>query len=374
MSGIYLDNNATTEILPEVRQAMLPFLESAFGNPNSIYELGVQARAAIERSRHQVAQALGVGASEITFTGSGTEADNQALLGVAFANLTGRKKIVISALEHSAVKETAKWLGKFGFSTVEVPFVAEQGRVSLAPFSQAIDEETLLVSVMAAHNETGILFPLPEIAQHCKKVGALLHSDAIQAFGKIAFSPEQIGLDMVSISAHKCHGPKGVGALWVRRGLKLEALVHGGPQENQRRAGTENVAGIVGFGAAAALANPEKYKTVSDLRDRFEAELLARFGKRVMINFQDFARLPQTSSVQFVGMDGNILLIKLDRAGVFASSGSACHSRSLSVSKSLLAMGLTEKEARGSVRFSLSPANSAGDIDQTLQILVRLLT
>jgi cysteine desulfurase len=374
VQGIYLDNNATTRPWPEVVQAMQPYLGAEFGNPSSIHEMGLRARAAVEKARNQVAAALGVAALELIFTGSGTEADNLAIIGAALAaRQEKRKKLVLTAVEHPAVREAANWCSRLGFQVQTVPVRLRAGGIDPQPLLEALDDSTLLLSAMFANNETGTLLPLAECIRHCKARGILVHSDAVQAFGKMPFAPRALGLDMASFSAHKIHGPKGVGALWLRRGVALEPLLQGGSQEHSRRAGTENVAAIVGFGVAAQRAAELETQNLARLRDLFEAELISRLGQRVTLPFSSLPRNPNTSSVHFVGADANLLLIKLDRAGIQASAGSACHSGSLAVSKTLLAFGLPPEEARGVIRFSLSHQTTEQEILESVDRIVGLL-
>ena len=371
---IYLDNNATTPMLAEVRAALLPFLEQAYGNPNSPHQQGNQARVAIEKARSQVAKALGVLPSEITFTGCGSEANNHAIVGSLLARRERRKNLVISAIEHPSVEMTARWAaGQFGFELRIAPFRISEGKIDPQPFFDCIDEDTVLVSVMAANNESGVQLPLREIFQAAKAVGSLCHADGIQGFGKWRLLPGELGIDLLSISAHKIHGPKGVGALYIRRGVHIESLIHGGSQENNRRAGTENVAHIVGLGVAAHHTAEFDNQSIASVRDYFESELTRQLGDRVTINFQALNRTPNVSSVCFKKEDANLLLIKLDRKGICVSTGSACSSGSLSASKGLMAAGLTEAQAQSTLRFSFSRFNTRAEVDQTTTALVEIL-
>ena len=371
---IYFDNNATTPLSPSVREAMLPFLGEAFGNPNSVHEAGTRTRAAIERARTKVANGLGVTASEITFTGSGSEANNHAVIGALLAQEASGKNLVVSSIEHPSVGVTAAWAAKrFGFELRVAPFRVESDRVDPSPFLERIDTDTVLVSVMAANNETGVLMPLEPIFQAAKKVGALCHTDAVQGFGKIDLRPVEWGVDLLGISGHKFHGPKGAGALFIRRGVKIEPLIHGGPQESARRAGTENVANIVGLGVAAEEAAVADKTTIRALRDYFESRLADGWAGSASVNFQKLLRTPNASSVLFAGQDANLLMIKLDRKGVCISTGAACSSGSLTASKTLLAMGLKETQATATLRFSFSKYNTKSEVDEALDRLAQIL-
>jgi len=277
---IYLDNNATTRVDMAVREAMLPYLEDAYGNPNSVHQAGNRARVAVERARGQMARALGVTASEIVFTGCGSESDNQAVIGALLARRGEGKNLVTSSIEHPAVARTCAWAAEqLGFENRVAPFRVRDGAVDPSAFTELIDENTVLVTVMAASNETGVVMPLAPIFARAHEVGAICHTDAVQAFGKLPVSPREIGADLLSLSAHKFHGPKGIGILYVRRGVKIAPLIHGGAQENGRRAGTENVAQIVAMGRAAELAVASDSRELAAMRDRFETRLRERVGE-----------------------------------------------------------------------------------------------
>lgn len=371
---IYLDNNATTPLLANVIAAMRPFLEEEYGNPGGIYDMGNRAKVAVERARAAVAKTMGVLPSEITFTGSGTESDNHALIGSALMADESRRRIVISAIEHSAVKNAARFLARFGFEIVPAPIrFRSDGSVDEGPFLELLDEQTAIVSVMHTNNETGVVMPVEPIFQRAREMGIRSHCDAVQSFGKIAVKPAQIGCDLLTLSAHKFHGPKGIACLYTRKGVQIEPLIHGGSQENKRRAGTENVLAIVGMGAAAQEVDLESMERVASLRDQFESTLMREFPGKVAINFRNSPRVPNTSSVQFIGQNANIVLIKLDRQGVCASTGAACHSGSLAVSSVLLAMGLDEQAASATVRFSLSKLTTQTEIDGTIQALKQII-
>jgi cysteine desulfurase len=360
---VYLDHNATTPLAGRVLEAMLPWLRDGYGNPSSLHWFGQQARAALDEARAQVAALVGGQPSEVVFTGSGTESDNAALRGVAAASRDPRRAIVHSALEHHAVVNAAKALGAEGWPVRSVRGGAD-GRVDLAELDAAVDERTALVSLMLANNETGVLQPVAEAAALAHARGALAHTDAVQAAGKVEVDVKALGVDLLSLSAHKIEGPKGVGALWIRRGTRLEALVRGGSQERNRRAGTENVAGIVGFGVAAALARETlrtKAAGVAVLRDELERRLLAIPGAEVN---GTAARVPNTTNVSFTGVEAESLLLALDLAGIAVSTGAACAAGAVEPSHVLRAMGLGLPRVQSSLRFSLGPGNTAEEIEQ----------
>ncbi len=371
---IYFDNNATTRIDPEAREAMLPYLDDAYGNPNSAHQAGNRTRVAVERARGQTARALGVTPSEIVFTGGGSESDNTAIIGALLAHASVGANLVTSAIEHSAVGATCAWAAKrFGFELRVAPLVIHEGAIDPRPFIDLIDDNTALVTVMAASNETGVVMPLAPIFARAHEVGAICHTDAVQAFGKLPGGPRELGADLLSLSAHKFHGPKGVGVLYIRRGVAIEPLIHGGSQESARRAGTENVANIVGLGKAAELAVAADPAHLAALRDGFEARLLDALGDRVKLNFAGLPRTPNTSSVCVKGGDGNLLLIKLDRLGLCVSTGAACSSGSLKPSSVLLESGLSEADARATLRISFSRFNTETELDEAVAILTKVV-
>ena len=370
---IYFDNNATTKVLPEVKDAMVAFWNDDYGNPNSVHQEGTRIRAAVERARGKVARILGVTSSELVFTGSGSESNNHAILGALLAAPSGGN-IVMSAIEHSSVKTTCEWAARrFGFELRVAPFVIRDNGVDPQPFIELIDENTRLVTCMYANNETGVVMPLGPIFEAAGKVGAVRHSDCVQGVGKLPFDPKALGIDLFGFSAHKFHGPKGSGCLYIRRGVKIESLIHGGPQENTRRAGTENVANIVGLGIALEMAVNTDKTPLQQLRDYFEANLIETLGKHARVNFQNVKRTPNCSSVCFPGQDGNVLVIKLDRKGFCASTGAACNSGSLKASGGLMAAGLSEADAAATLRFSFSKFNTREEVDQLLAILPEIL-
>ena len=380
MASIYLDANSTTPMLPEVLEAMRPFWTEIFGNPSSIHRHGQHAHAAIERARDSVAHLLHASPAEIVFTSGGTEADNHALTGVLLPLVTGHAAqtgdpphLITTAIEHHAVLHAAEALRDHGVDLTILPCSAA-GRVEPESLRQAMTPRTKLVSVMLANNETGVVQPIPELAAIAHAGGALLHTDAVQAVGKLPVDVRALGCDLLTVSAHKMHGPKGVGALFIRRGLTLRPLHLGGPHERERRAGTENVPGIVGLGRAADLAvawlnaqhGPE---TLARLRDRLEHAILAAIpGSGV--NGAGEPRLPNTTNLFFDGLDAEALLIALDLAGVSISAGSACQSGATEPSHVLRAMHLTEARARSSVRLSLSRLTTEAEIDHATALII----
>lgn len=372
---IYLDHAATTPLDVEVFEVMRPFLTESYGNPSSIYRRGREARRALDEARDQVASLIGARSSrEIVFTGGGSEADNLALKGVAWANRDRGRHIVTSAIEHHAVIDSARFLESQGF---EVTYVQPDafGIVSAEAIEEAIRPDTILISVMHANNEVGSIQPVREIAAIARERGILFHTDAVQTVGHIPVSVEELDCDLLSLAAHKFYGPKGVGALYVRRQTQILPLIHGGGQEQERRAGTENVAGVVGMAKALerAVAGCEEHGAkIRALRDRLEKGLLERIaGSR--LNGHPEHRLPGHLNLMFEGIDGESLLLNLDMRGIEASSGSACTSGSIDASHVLLAMGLDRAAALGSIRFSLGKGNHDDEVDRVLEILPPLV-
>jgi len=365
-----MDNNATTRVRDEVREAMMPFLTSKYGNPSSVHWAGRDAKVALDKARDQVARLIGAKEREIIFTGCGSEADNHAIKGAFWANRKKGKHIITTAVEHPAVLETCRDLEKHGADITYLP-VRQDGTLDVTLLEREIRDETILVSVMFANNETGVIFPIREIAAITKKRGILFHTDAVQAVGKIDVDVEKLGVDMLSLSGHKLYAPKGVGVLYIRTGVKIERLVSGGHQERTRRAGTENMPGIVALGEAARLASMEireEYTHTKNLRDRLEKEIFARVPN-CRRNGNIEMRLPNTMNISFEFIEGEGILLSLDMEGVAASSGSACTSGSLDPSHVLLAMGLTHETAHGSVRFSLGRDNTDQDVDHVISVL-----
>jgi cysteine desulfurase len=370
---IYLDNNATTAVDPAVLEAMQPFLGRYFANPSSGYRFAAQVREAIERARAQVADLLGCEPGEIIFTSGGTESNNTAIHS-ALASRPECKHIVTTAVEHSAVRNPAQYLEKQGYDVTYLG-VDRAGRISLRELSDAIRLGTALVSVMWANNETGVIFPMEAIADITQEKGVPLHTDAVQAAGKIPINLRQTPMQFLSISGHKLHAPKGVGALYVNRRARFQPFVLGGSHENNRRAGTENAASIVGLGRAAEIALgrlDEEQTRVRGLRDRFEKALLDRLGD-ASVNGADASRLPNTSSLMFGGVESEAVLLMLDQENLCCSAGSACRTGSLKPSHVLTAMGLVNEEARASLRFSFGRFNTASELDRALEIVPRVI-
>lgn len=369
---VYLDNNASTRVDPRVLEAMLPFFCERYGHPSSLHHFGAQVAAQIESARGSVARLIGARESEIVFTSGGTESDNLALQGVLAAR-PDRRHLIISAVEHSAVLETAEQLEREGVQLTRLG-VDSEGRLDLAALRAALRPDTALVSVMLANNETGVIYPLAEVAAIAHERGVPVHTDAVQAVGKIRVNVAELGVDLLSLSAHKFHGPKGCGALYVRRGTALQPRITGGPQERQRRGGTHNAAGILGLGAACDLAATlaGEMERVRGLRERLEAELVARFKSAHLIA-RSAERLPNTTCVCFAEVEAEAVLLLLSEAGICASSGSACSSGSLEPSHVLKAMGIDPRVAQGQIRFSLSHFNTIDDIDRLLAVLPAIL-
>ncbi len=372
---IYLDYAATTPLRPEVRAAMEPYLSAdGFGNPSSLHADGQRAKRALDAARDTLAEALGCQFSEISFTSGGTESDNAALAGVMLANRKRGNHLITTAIEHEAVTETARFLETFGFRVTILP-VDEFGTVSPQSVAAAITDETVLVSVMHANNEVGTIQPLREIAGVVHARGAYLHTDAVQTFGQLPVTIDVTGVDLLTLSAHKIYGPKGVGALYVRSGIAIEPLLHGGGQERQRRSGTENVSAIAGFGEAVRLLLPERAaeaERLTHLRDCFWTQLMRRLPG-VILNGHPTNRLPNNLNISLPGLDAETLLLSLDRAGVSASSGSACTSGSIEPSHVLSAMGLPDARLKSALRLTLGRGTTAEEIDRTVEMLVGIV-
>jgi len=374
MRRIYLDYAATTPTHPEVVKAMLPYLTNVFGNPSTIYSYGQEARGAVEEARTKVAELIGARGEEITFTSGGTEADNFALKGIAYASEHKGDHIITTSIEHHAVVESCKFLERRGFKVTYLP-VDGYGLVAPQDIQKAITNKTILISVIHANNEVGTIEPIGEIGKIAKEAGICFHTDAVQTVGHIPVNVDALGVDLLSISAHKVYGPKGVGALYIKKGTRLIPLMHGGEQEKRHRAGTENVPAIVGLGKAVELAGQEMDKEtewLTCLRDKLIKGLLERID-HIRLNGHPLKRLPNNVNVSVDFVEGESMLLNLDLEGICASTGSACSSSSLEPSHILLALGLSPEQAHGSLRFTLGRENTEEDIECVLEVLPRVV-
>lgn len=374
MKPIYLDYAATTPVRPEVLEAMLPYFSETFGNASSLHIFGQKSRKALEDAREIGAECIGAKPEEIYFTSGGTESDNLAIKGMAYAHKNKGKHLVTSMIEHQAVLNCCKYLEKEGFEVSYLP-VDRCGIVDLQALEDAIRLDTILLSVMLGNNETGTLQPIAEMARIARKRGVPLHTDAVQAIGKIPVAVDELGVDLLSISSHKIYGPKGVGALYVRRGTRIDPLLHGGHHERQMRAGTENIPGIVGFSKAIECAQKEMLNTsahVTALRDRLEQRIGERI-EHIQINGHPTKRLPHILNVSFDGIEAEQLLLALDMRGIAISTGAACISGAPEPSHVLRAMGADLTAAQGSVRFSLGRDNTEAEIDFVFESLTELI-
>ena len=372
---VYADNAATTKLSPAVLEAMMPYLTEEYGNPSSLYRFGNHAKRAIEQARKEVADVLGAEPFEILFTGGGTEADNWVKEIMRSLKARGKNHFITSAVEHHALLHSAQRLQKEGFEVTFIP-VDREGQIDPEQVRAAIQPETGLVSIMFANNEIGTIYPIKEIGAICRQAGVLFHTDAVQAAGHLPINVKEMNIDLLSLSAHKFHGPKGVGAFYCRRGIPLPSLIDGGAQGRGKRAGTENVAGIVGLGAALRLANEEMSEAsarVSAMRDRLIDGILQTVPM-CRLDGPRHNRLPGNCNISFLGIEGESLLLRLDLAGIAASSGSACASSSLDPSHVLLAIGLPHEVAHGSVRLSLSDYNTEEDVDYILEKLPEIVS
>jgi cysteine desulfurase len=374
MQRIYLDSNATTPVRPEVVAAMLPVYTENFGNPSSIHWFGQHAKALMDDARAQVARLINAETSEIVFVSGGTEADNLAIRGIAESQKTRGRHIITSSIEHHAVLHTCRDLEKQGYEITWLG-VSADGLVDPEDVRRAIRPDTILISIMHANNEIGTIQPIEEIGNIAETADVYFHSDGVQSTGKIPVDVKKLKVDLYSISAHKIHGPKGVGALFMKKGSVLKPLLTGGGHERNRRSGTENVAGIVGFGVAAKMAREgltSEMTRVKELRDRLESGLKKNI-ELIRINAENASRLPNTSNIMVDYAEGEGLVISLDLKGVAVSTGSACSSGSLEPSHVLTAIGKTPGEAHGSLRFSLNSMNTVADVDYVIEVLPRIV-
>jgi cysteine desulfurase len=367
---IYLDNNATTKVDPQVMEAMLPYFSEYYGNPSSMHSFGGGVAAKIQQARENVARLIGASPDEIVFTSCGTESDGTAIR-AAIESYPAKRHIVTSRVEHPAIKNLFETLSKKGYRATFVP-VDREGRLDLDYFYDSLTDDTAIVSFMWANNETGVIFPIEEISRKVKERGIVFHTDAVQTAGKIPIDLGNSGVDMLSLSGHKIHAPKGIGVLYIRKGTKFSPFMIGGHQEKGRRGGTENTAAIIGLGKAAELAKQHldsgAYRCVAELRDRLESGILARVP-HTLVNGDRIHRLPNTTSVAFEYVEGEAILLMLNEHGICASSGSACTSGSLEPSHVLRAMGVPFTAAHGSIRFSLSRYTTGPEIDLVLEKL-----
>ncbi|KAF5074424.1 Cysteine desulfurase IscS [anaerobic digester metagenome] len=366
----YMDHSATSPVDPEVLEAMLPYFKESFGNASTLYSLGREARTAMEKARKQVASLIGARAEEVYFTSGGTESDNLAIKGT-ISRLKGKgNHIITSAIEHPAVEETCKYLEKNGYTVTYLP-VGEDGIVKMEDLKESTREDTILITIMHANNEIGTIQPIKEIGALAREKGILFHTDAVQSVGKIPVNVEDMNVDLLSISAHKLHGPKGVGALYIRKGVRIDPLFHGGGHERGVRPGTENIPGIVGLGKACQLAEENLYENmeyVASLRDQLIKGVLGSI-EQSFLNGHPTKRLPNNANFRFSSIEGESLILQLDSKGINASTGSACSSNKLEPSHVLMAIGLEEVDAHGSLRISLGKENTPEDIDSSIVVI-----
>lgn len=375
MKKVYLDYNATTPVHPEVINAMLPFYEEIFGNASSIHQFGQQARKAIYEVREKVAEFIGAEPEEIVFTSGGTESDNLAIKGVAYANEKKGKHIITSSIEHHAVLNSCKYLEKQGFQVTYLA-VDKYGLVDPDDVKRAITKETILITIMHANNEVGTIEPISEIGKIAKEKGIYFHTDAVQSVGKIPVNVNELNVDLLSLSAHKIYGPKGIGVLYIRKGTRIQSLIHGGHHEKNRRAGTENVPGIVGLGKAIEIAKSSMDKEsiyLTNLRNRLHSGIIEKIDY-VQLNGHPEKRLPNTLNMSFEFVEGESIILSLDMKGIAVSSGSACTSGSLEPSHVLKSMGVDPSVAQGSIRFSLGKDNTEEDINYVLEVLPEIIS
>lgn len=375
MYQTYLDHAATTKVKPEVLEAMLPYFTDFYGNASSVYDLARKSKAAIENSREKIASLIGAEPKEIFFTASGTEADNWALKGLSYAHQDKGKHIITSQIEHHAVLHSCQFLEKNGFEVTYLP-VDEFGLISLSDLKQAIRPDTILISIMFANNEIGTISPIAEIAQLAKEKKIIFHTDGVQAVANLEIDVKKLGIDAMSISGHKFYAPKGVGALYLKNGLTIENLLHGGSQERELRPSTENVVSIVGMAKALDLACQNlksRAQKMTNLRDRAIKEILSNF-QGAKLNGHPSQRLPGNVNFSFPKVEGDVLLMQLDMKGIAASSGSACSSLSIEPSHVLLALGLSREMAKGSLRLTFGDENTEADVDYLLATLKEILS
>ncbi len=374
MKNVYMDYSATTPVKKEVLDAMLPYFSEHFGNPSSLYSIAQESKEALEKARGQVASLIGAKANEVFFTAGGSEADNWALEGVADALKDKGNHIITTKIEHHAILHTAEYLEKHGIDVTYLDVDAE-GRVNPEDVKNAITDKTVLISIMMVNNEVGTIEPIKEIAEIAHNHGILFHTDAVQALGNVPIDVDNMSIDLMSMSGHKIYGPKGVGALYIRKGTKISNFIHGGAQEMKKRAGTENLAGIVGFGKAAELAkeNLESHiNRVSELRDYFISEVTSKIPDTI-VNGSMEHRHPGNANISFEYIEGESMLILLDMNGISVSTGSACSSKSLTPSHVLSAMGIPVERIHGTLRFTIGDPTTKEDIDYVIEKLVEIV-
>lgn len=374
MERIYFDHSATTPVDKEVAKVTLEYMTEKFGNPSSVHSFGRETRKAVEEARASIAALIGAATNEIFFTSGGTESDNLALKGIAFANRKKGNHIITTAIEHHAILHACEYLEKEGFTVTYLP-VDENGIVSVEDVKNAITDKTTLISVMFANNEVGTIQPIKEIGQLAKEKKIYFHTDAVQAVGNCHIDVNEFNIDVLSLSGHKIYGPKGIGAIYIRKGVKIESIQHGGSQERKLRPGTENVPGIVGLGKAAEIARLELDQRIShlkNLRDKLIKGIREKISD-IKLNGHEEMRLPGNVNFSFLYIEGESLLLNLDLKGIAASSGSACTSGSLDPSHVLLAMGLTHETAHGSLRLSLGRGNTEADVNYCLEVLPQIV-
>lgn len=371
MKTTYMDYSATTYVKPEVLDAMMPFFTEKFGNPSSFYGISRETKMAVDNARAQVAKAINCDPNEVYFTGGGSEADNWAIKGIATAHMKKGNHIITTKIEHHAVLHTCEFLEKFGFEVTYLD-VNEEGFIDLKQLESAITDKTILVSIMFANNEIGTIQPIKEIGAICREKKVLFHTDAVQAIGSVPVDVKEMNIDLLSLAGHKLYGPKGIGALYIRKGVRIDNLIHGGGQERGRRAGTENIPGVVGLGKAIEIATEnieENRARLTILRDKLIDGILERIPYARLNGPRGDKRLPGNSNISFEFIEGESILLSLDFEGICASSGSACTSGSLDPSHVLLAIGLPHEKAHGSLRTTLGAASTEEDVEKLLNEL-----
>lgn len=375
MRQVYLDYSATTPVKKEVLDEMIPYFTESFGNPSSLYSIAQNSKEAIDLARARVAKLINADPNEVYFTAGGSEADNWALEGIADAYKQKGNHIITTAIEHHAILHTGEFMSKRG-SEITYLGVDKEGFISLDELEKAITDKTVLISIIFANNEVGTIQPIKEISEIAKKYGVLLHVDAVQALGNVPIDVKELGIDLMSMSGHKIYGPKGVGALYVRKGVKISNLIHGGGQERKKRAGTENLTGIVGFGKAAELAHlslDEHIKSLAELRDYFIEQVTTRIEDTI-VNGSREHRHPGNANISFEYIEGESILMLLDMNGIFVSTGSACSSKSLTPSHVLSAMGIPVERIHGTIRFSIGEFTTKEDLDYVIEKLEEIVS